>query len=313
MVEQIIKNFPFYKTSLLQKILTEDNVWFSKSRSQNFLVDKNYIYKIFENLKEFKDREFLEIGGGSGNISVILASIAKKLTIVELDNYFSYILSYIFNEDLPDWQSKYKFENYLKDFKNLIKKYLKENSTETEAIRADFLNFQYADKIESKKLIIFGNIPYNISTKILLKIIKIKKSCDSIFLTTQKEYFERIKGRNEKSFLTILLSYHFNIFKIFEIPPTAFFPKPKVYSTFFKLIPKENIFDEIKEKSFFSFVSKSFSNKRKKFINNFKEDKQVSEKLNGILEKNGFSVNIRADQLNLEEFITIFNQLNNTI
>jgi len=286
-------------------MLKEDEIWFSKAKSQNFLVDKNYVMKISEALKFYNNNDFIEIGGGSGNISIILAHLSKNLTIIELDNYFSSILSYIFTKEN---NSNYSFSEFLSDFKNEMIKYLDENSKKVKVQNENYLNFHF-DFTINKKPIIFGNIPYNISTPILTKLSKEKKIFEAVFLTTQKEYFERLVGKTEKSFLTLFADYHFDILKLFDIPSTAFFPQPKVNSTFFKLTPKNSYFDLKMENDFFSFVSKSFSNKRKKLLNNFKEDKILYEKLIKIFSDEKIDFNIRAEEFNLNDFMKIFSRL----
>lgn len=306
MDREIYKDFPLYKISVLKSLLDEDKVWFQKSKSQNFLVDKNYINKIFDSMVQFKDRNFMEIGGGSGNISLILAILAKRLRIFEIDRYFSSLLSYIFGFINSQHEG---FEKYLSKYVFHLKNFLKDNNKEIEVINKDFLEINNDVFKDDNKYIIFGNIPYNISTQIIIKISKIKSNLESIFMTTQKEYFERITGKTEKSFFTIFCQYHFEIKKIFDIPPTAFYPKPKIYSTFFMLSPKKidlNLEDEIR---FFSFVSKCFSNKRKILLNNFKENEIQCNKLKDILNMKKLNLNLRAEELSLNQFQEIFTLL----
>lgn len=311
MLDEILNNFPLYKISILKKLLIDDDVWFQKSKSQNFLIDKNYIIKIFKVLSEYKSKNYLEIGGGSGNISIILLILAEKFEIIELDRYFYQLLSYIFNG--KEIQSV-NIIKILSDFSSKIRNYIKTQNKKVSIINDDFLNFEISqnienDKFEDNKFIVFGNIPYNISTKILIKLSKMKKQIDKIFLTTQKEYFQRLEGKEEKSFLTIFSSYHFETTKLFDIPPSAFYPEPKVKSSFFMLTPKENFFKK-DEEEFFKFVSKSFSNKRKKLINNFKEDEDIFIKLKQILLDEKIDLDIRAESLELQNFINIFKKLN---
>lgn len=303
MDREIYKDFPLYKISVLKSMLDEDKVWFQKSKSQNFLVDKNYINKIFDSLSQFKDRNFIEIGGGSGNISLILAILAKKLKIFEIDRYFASLLSYIFSINNTQYLG---FEKYLGQYVINFQNFLQDNNKKIEVIDTDFLKVNNDVFKDDSKYIIFGNIPYNISTQIIIKISKIKSNMESIFMTTQKEYFERLLGKTEKSFFTIFCQYHFEIKKIFDIPPSAFYPKPKIYSTFFKLSPKNNNLNFEDEISFFSFVSKSFSNKRKLLLNNFKENEIQYNKIKDILNMKKLNLNLRAEELTLNQFLEMF-------
>ncbi len=322
MVDYIISNFPFYKVVVLKDLLIKDNVWFSKQKSQNFLVDKNYIKKIYDILSQYKDNNFIEIGGGSGNLSIILSILAKEFAIIELDRYFSRLLSKIFiTEEYKDNKvdsinnNDNFLDNFYNNFLDEFQTYLKREKKKIKVINEDFLSIDFIEqkifenqKI-NEKIILFGNIPYNISTQIIIRISRYNKIFEKIFLTTQKEYFERLTGKFDKSFITIFSQYHFEINKIFDIPANAFYPKPKVNSTFFCLTSKNKIFDENEEKQFFDFVSKSFSNKRKKFLNNFKDDSLIYDILNQILKKENFDLNIRAEDFNLNDFIKIFKLL----
>jgi 16S rRNA (adenine1518-N6/adenine1519-N6)-dimethyltransferase len=322
LIEYVIANFPFYKVVILKDLLIKDNIWFSKSKSQNFLVDKNYIKKFYNIISQFKGANFIEIGGGSGNLSIILSIIAKELVIVELDRYFSRLLSKIF--DIDEFEdNKFNFSNndniFLcdidKSFIDEFQSYLNRENKKIKVINRDFLSIDFIqEKIfennkNKEKSILFGNIPYNISSQIIIKISKYKEIFNRVFLTTQKEYFERLTGKFEKSFITIFSQYHFEINKLFDIPANAFYPKPKINSTFFCMIPKERIFDKNEEKEFFDFVSQSFANKRKKFLNNFKDNSHIYAILSLILEKENLDINIRAEDFDLEDFIKIFKLL----
>ncbi|MFN3411588.1 MAG: 16S rRNA (adenine(1518)-N(6)/adenine(1519)-N(6))-dimethyltransferase RsmA [Exilispira sp.] len=303
MIEEIFNNFPFYKLSILKNLLIEDQIWFKKSRSQNFLIDKNYIKKIYYAMLEDKGKSFIEIGGGSGNISVVLCTLAKKLIVIEIDKYFYQLLNKIFSLSAGFSNS---ISNYLYQFSKDLQIYTKDNSKEIYILNEDFLIMDFSKFLKDEKYVFFGNIPYNISTSIIMKLVKLKENIDKIYLTTQKEYYERLNGKNEKSFLTIYLSYHFIIRKLFDIPSSSFYPVPKVNSTFFYLLPKKSYYSLENERIFFDFVSKSFSKKRKKLLNNFKDDKNYYSVLIDIFQSEKINENIRAEDLTLEDFIKIF-------
>ncbi len=193
-----------------------------KSLGQNFLVDKNIIKKII-NLMSIFNRNILEIGPGRGALTdEILKKNPKSLVLIEKD--------YLMAKDL---RKKYKNENKIKIFNQ------------------DILNFEIEKKIE-KNTIIFGNLPYNISSQILVKVIKFKSwppNFTDIVFMFQKEMADRIVGKfNTAKYgrLSILSNYRLNIHKKFDVSANCFFPKPKVTSSVIYFKPKKNSFYNIK-------------------------------------------------------------------
>ena len=211
-----------------------------KSLGQNFLIDKNIIKKII-NLTDLKNRNVIEIGPGKGALTdEILRKKPKSLKIIEKDNQF------------------YKFlkEKY---FKNKI----------ITIFNKDILKFNL-EKASEKNSIILGNLPYNISSQILVKIIKFKnlpcKLSDVIFMF-QKELGEKIISKFPSSNygrLSILTNYKLDIISKFLISPNSFFPKPKVNSMIIHFKPKSrNQFKIKKIENLEKITNILFSNKRK--------------------------------------------------
>ena len=188
-----------------------------KSLGQNFLIDKNIIKKIV-NTTNVKDKIILEIGPGTGNLtSEILIKSPKKIYVIEKDE---------------------SLVSYLK--KNFEKK--------LDIINEDVLNFN-EKSLTSEKIIVFGNLPYNISTEILCKwILNLKDKnywFESLILMFQKEVADRIISKyNSKNYgrLSILANWRLNVKKICDIKPDCFFPKPKVESTLLLFSPKIKYF-----------------------------------------------------------------------
>ena len=219
-----------------------------KSLGQNFLIDLNIVRKI-TSLTNISNKNVLEIGPGKGILTEeLLKHKPKSLILVEKDNN-------LFE------QLKLKYEKY----------------KEIEIYNYDILKFNLEKKLK-KNTIIFGNLPYNISSQILTKIIKLKtkptKYSYLIFMF-QKEMAERIIGKYGTSGygrLSILTQYRLNILKKFAVSPNCFFPKPKVDSTvlFFK---SKNLFDEnIKNiENLEKITNIFFSNKRKMINKNIKK------------------------------------------
>ena len=229
-----------------------------KSLGQNFLIDKNII-KIIAELGNISNEDIvLEVGPGTGNLTEeILYKKPKKLAVIEKDKAMVEILK--------------------KKFKEKI-----------DIINSDMLDFSYENNFK-KKIIIFGNLPYNISTKILSKWVKIKKLdkyCKKFILMFQKEVADRIIAEvNSKNYsrLTIISNWKLDIKKIMDINPKSFTPVPKVESTILTLKPKKYIYP-IKDGKNLEHVTNVFFNQRRKMIKKpmkilFKNYEQISNEL----------------------------------
>ncbi|MCX8059433.1 MAG: hypothetical protein N3A58_08480 [Spirochaetes bacterium] len=268
---ELIEKYPFYNKKFLNEFFKLYNVNFIKTLGQNFLIDKNIAKKIYFILSQkikSKDNYGIEIGGGSGNLTCFIKNFFRKLYVIEYDKFYSKLLNYL--------------------YENL----------NIEIINEDLLKVNFENLVEkNKKYIVIGAIPYNISSKIINLLAKMKNNLIFSFLIVQKEYFERInlfnrflickngdikdsnevckekkikkrKNKEDKaSFLTVFVNYHFSIEKCFDISKNSFYPIPKVDSTCFFLYPKDPILNEFDEKEFFNMVSFVFSNKRKMLIN----------------------------------------------
>ena len=185
-----------------------------KSLGQNFLIDENIIQKIISS-GVIQDKNVLEIGPGTGNLTrAILSKKPKKFYVIEKDHNLSELL--------------------MQNFKNQIT-----------IINEDVLKFNEKN-ITNEKLVVFGNLPYNISTEILCKwIINLDSDqfwFDELILMFQKEVAERIIAKiNTSNYgrLTILTNWKLEVKKICDISPNSFFPKPKIDSSLLYFIPKK--------------------------------------------------------------------------
>ena len=211
-----------------------------KSLGQNFLIDNNILDMIVE-LGEIKSNDVvLEVGPGTGNLTEkILKKEPKKLIAVEKDKNLSTIL-------------KKKFTNNV------------------EVINDDILNYNQ-DIYYNKKIIIFGNLPYNISTQILtswIKINNLNNFCKKFILMFQKEVADRILAKfNSKNYgrLSIISSWKMDIEKIIDISPNSFFPRPKIKSTLLVFKPK-NKYYKLKNPKNLEHITNIFFNQRRKMI-----------------------------------------------
>ena len=240
-----------------------------KSLGQNFLSDKNIIKAIVE-VGNIKDNNLvLEIGPGTGNLTEFILKKNPKIFFVIEKDY------------------------------NLVKLLYKKFNSKINIINKDVLNFELND-ISNEKVIVYGNLPYNISTEILIKWITDNKkfqSCKKLILMFQKEVADRIMAKtNSKNYgrLSIISNWRMNIKKEFDISPNCFFPKPKVNSTLLSFEPKKKYFN-IKKPYNLEKITKVFFNQRRKMIKN--PLKQIFKKPDMILEKLKLDINLRPQNL----------------
>ena len=247
-----------------------------KSLGQNFLIDRKVLEQIVDTV-DITNKEILEIGPGSGNLtSYILKKNPGTVHVIEKDNDLSLLLREKFNDRI-----------------NIINN--------------DVLKISESE-ISDKKLTVFGNLPYNISTEILSKwIINLKKKIwfDSLVLMFQKEVADRIIAKpNTSNYgrLSILSNWKLNIKKIIDIKPECFLPKPKIDSSLLVFTPKDKIFD-LKDAKNLEMITRVFFSQRRKMLKKpfnqvFKNAKQVSEKFN-------INLNLRPQNLEPEVYFKL--------
>jgi len=240
-----------------------------KSLGQNFLSDKNVIKSIVEigNIKN--NNTILEIGPGTGNLTeFILKKKPKNFFVIEKDYN---LVKFLYE----------KFDNKI----NIINK--------------DVLNFEL-NTISKEKIIVYGNLPYNISTEILIKWITDNKkfeSCKKLILMFQKEVADRIIAKtNSKNYgrLSIISNWRMDVKKEFDINPNCFFPKPKVDSTLLSFEPKKKYFN-LKNPNNLEKITNVFFNQRRKMIKN--PLKQIFKNPYIIVQKLKLDTNLRPQNL----------------
>jgi 16S rRNA (adenine1518-N6/adenine1519-N6)-dimethyltransferase len=247
-----------------------------KSLGQNFLIDRNVLEQIVDTV-EITNKEVLEIGPGSGNLTTfILKKNPKKLHVIEKDDELALLL-----ED--------KFTN------------------EITIINDDVLKIS-EDKISSEKLTVFGNLPYNISTEILSKWITNldeKIWFESLVLMFQKEVAERIIAKSNTSKygrLSILSNWKLNIKKIIDIKPQSFSPRPKIDSTLLLFTPKEKFF-ELKDAKNLEMITRVFFSQRRKMLK--KPFNQIFNNAKEVAEKFNIDLNLRPQNLEPEMYFKL--------
>ena len=245
-----------------------------KKFGQNFLVDRYFISKIIKEINPKEENNILEIGPGKGAITEPVLKKINHISVVEID---------------PDM---------IKILKHKI-------STKNISILAeDVLGINDEFFIKFNKII--GNLPYYIATEIILKLTKIYSCSSELYFMVQKEVAERITAKpSNKSFgrLSVILQYYFDTELLFEIPPEAFFPQPKITSAFIRLIRKKRVNPKVINKdSFEQIIKVAFSKKRKTIKNNFK---------NILFDKDFFNLEIspkiRSETLTIDQFIKLEN------
>ena len=240
-----------------------------KSLGQNFLSDKNVLKSIVKigNIKN--NNTILEIGPGTGNLTeFILKKKPKNFFVIEKDYN---LVKFLYE----------KFDNKI----NIINK--------------DVLNFEL-NAISKEKIIVYGNLPYNISIEILTKWITDKKkfeSCKKLILMFQKEVADRVIAKtNSKNYgrLSIISNWRMDVKKEFDINPNCFFPKPKVDSTLLSFEPKKKYFN-LKNPNNLEKITKVFFNQRRKMIKN--PLKQIFKNPYIIVQKLKLDTNLRPQNL----------------
>ena len=255
-----------------------------KSLGQNFLIDQNIINKII-NIIDIKNKNILEIGPGTGNLTLqILRKNPKKVIVVEKDINLANLLKKKFKDDIK-------------------------------VINADVLKVDESILCD-ESLIVFGNLPYNISTEILSKwILNLKQNkiwFSYLVLMFQKEVADRIVSRfNTKDYgrLSILANWRLKIKKIFDINPNSFQPKPKVESTVLFFEPRKNFF-KFKNPKNLEKITRIFFMHRRKMIK--KPYKQLFSNNEKIASQMGIDLNLRPQNLNFDtyyEFTKIYESL----
>jgi len=241
---------------------------------QNYLSDPAIIFEMGQAISPQNNTNFFEIGPGMGALTNVLNQDGITIKAIDID------------KDNIDYLSKKftgpaKFEFYQGD------------------ILSTPLNF-----LEDKKYRIVGNLPYNISTQIILKFINWNNVIEDMHFLVQKEVAEKINGTvGTKNWgkLSIKLSAFFNTQILFDVPPESFDIKPKVNSSFIRLTPKKSDIDVSTKNNLFKIIDMSFSSRRKNIKNNLKKANLDW----GTLEINQ---NLRPEEVSLENYLKIAKQ-----
>lgn len=271
-----------YSNSKMKQEIEENHFNFKKKYGQNFIVDKNIIHSIIKKSEIDDETLVIEIGPGAGSLTSELGKYAKNVIAYEIDE----------------------------NLKPILEKNITPN---TEVIYEDFLKRDIAEDIKKynyKKLYVIANLPYYITTPIIIKLIETKIDFDKIVVMVQKEVGDRFKAKpktKEYNSLSVFLSYYFNITKILDVSRNVFMPKPNVDSIVVCFTKKVDKLKVNNEELFFKLIKDSFKQKRKNLRNNLKG--YDLENISKTLSKYKLDLTVRAEALPLEIFVDIANNL----
>lgn len=283
--EAIYKKGAFmeYSPKKIKENLEKENFNLKKKFGQNFIIDENIIDSIINKSKIDATTLVLEIGPGAGSLTYKLAKKAKNVLCYEIDVTLKEIL-----------------KNNLQEFNNV------------DIIYEDFLKADVINQIKKynfEKLYIVANLPYYITTPILIKLVEDQITVDKIVVMVQKEVGDRFKAKpNSRDYnsLSVYLNYYFNVKKLLDVSRNVFIPKPNVDSIVVEFTKKER--KKLKdEQLFFKLVRDSFKQKRKNLRNNL--NGYDLDKIEEVLKKYNFDLTTRAEQLDIDIFIDIANNL----
>lgn len=253
---------------------------FKKKYGQNFLTDKNIIKKIIDSIRPQENDLIIEIGLGSGALTKYLVTKTNYYLGYEIDNEVS---------------------KFLRQYESL-------NKT---IVYDDFLKRNVEDDIKGipyRNVFIIGNLPYYITTPIILKIMEENINIKECVFMVQKEVAERFSakpGNREYGAISVLLNYYFDIEYLFDVNRKSFVPSPNVDSAIIKLICKKDRIP-VNIANLNKIIKDSFQYKRKNIRNNLKN--YDLSKVECILKEYGLTLNDRAEDFPLEVFIQIANE-----
>lgn len=253
-----------------------------KRFGQNFLNNIDIIERIVRNIAPAADDNLVEIGPGQGAITGPLLSLCPKLNVIEIDKHLIPILLAQF--------AKYD------DFK---------------IHQEDALKFDFAKLATEKPLRIVGNLPYNISTPIIFRLLSFQNKIADMHFMLQKEVVERIASTaGEKNYgrLSVMVQYYCQVENLFGVPPESFTPQPKVDSAIVRLTPFETLPFVAKDVTVFSkLVNVAFQQRRKTLRNSLKQLLSIDQ-----IDSLPVDTSLRPENITLEEYVNISNLINDS-
>ncbi len=279
--------------SVTKAVLERHSFTFKKSFGQNFLTDTNILQKIVDTAEIDDQVNVIEIGPGIGALTEFLAERAAEVMAFEIDHRLVPILA-----------------DTLRDFDNVT------------VVNEDILKVDLAQHIQNFRnpdlpIKVVANLPYYITTPILMHLIESGIPFSEFVVMMQKEVADRISAQpNTKAYgsLSIAVQYYMTAKVAFIVPRTVFVPAPNVDSAILKMVRRPEPAVAVKDEYFFFKVSKaSFTHRRKTLWNNltgyFGKTEEVKDKLTKALDQAGLSPSVRGEALSLEEFASLADAL----
>ena len=276
---------PKYTIEVLQKY----NFAFQKRFGQNFLIDTHVLEKIIAASQISKDDFVLEIGPGIGTMTQYLAEYAREVAAVEIDNTLIPILK----DTLKDWDNVTVIND--------------------DILKVDIRKLAL-EKNGGKPIKVVANLPYYITTPIIMGLFENQVPVDSITIMVQKEVADRMQvgpGTKDYGALSLAVQYYAKPEIVANVPPNCFMPRPKVGSAVIRLERYEKPPVEVSdEKLMFRIIRASFNQRRKTLVNGLKNSQELSysrEEIEEVLNECGIPLNIRGEALTLAEFASLAN------
>ena len=274
---------PKYTIEVLQKY----HFVFQKRFGQNFLIDEHVLEKIIDSSGITKDDFILEIGPGIGTMTQYLAEAAREVAAVEIDSSLIPILK----DTLKEWDNVTVINN------DILKTDIKKIANE---------------KNGGKPVKVVANLPYYITTPIIMGLFEKNVPVDSITVMVQKEVADRMQvgpGTKDYGALSLAVQYYAKPEIVANVPPNCFMPRPKVGSAVIKLTRYEKPPVEVQDEHLmFRLIRASFNQRRKTLQNGIANSGELSfakEQIAKALESLGISANIRGESLSLAEFAAL--------
>lgn len=270
----------------LEQLLKNNEILVKKKYGQNFLLDDNVVKNIANYLDGEQIKNVIEIGPGLGFLTKELSKRANKVVAFEID------------QDMVDYLNTQDFHNVMIKHQDILKADL------DKTIKEEFNNEDVA---------IVANLPYYITTPILVKLLSYSSNFKYMVVMMQKEVAQRICGKpstKDYNALSVLIQYYTNAKIIFNVSPSSFYPEPNVDSSVVFIEKKDKILDVLSEKSFLVFIKSLFAQRRKTLMNNLTTTLKVPKDIIiKSLEKNNFSLSIRSEELSIGEIVNLFNDI----
>ena len=273
------------------EILQKYHFTFQKKFGQNFLIDTHVLDKIIRSAEITKEDMVLEIGPGIGTMTQYLAEAAGKVVAVEIDRNLIPILS-----------------ETLKDYDNV-------RIINEDVLKVDIRKLAEEEN-EGRPIKVVANLPYYITTPIIMGLFENQVPVECITVMVQKEVARRMQtgpGSKDYGALSLAVQYYADPYIVANVPPNCFMPRPKVGSAVIRLtrhaVPPVEVEDE---KLMFSVIRAAFNQRRKTLYNGLKNSGEFEEEIiREAIEQLGKGANVRGETLTLEEFARLSNHIKN--